>query len=98
MERGAGGLFLGLEDGFRALKECSFSVGKTLVFSLPLWDISRPKKKKRERNPSCLLQLCLLRFGPSTFPFVAGTHGFVGVKLSSRLAGVPVLVEEMGSS
>lgn len=35
---GQGGLFLGLEDGRGALKECSPSVGKTLAFSLPLRD------------------------------------------------------------
>lgn len=33
--KGKGGLFLGLEDGRIALKECSSSVGKTVVFSLP---------------------------------------------------------------
>lgn len=32
---GQGGLFLGLEDGRVAPKECSPSVGKTLVFSVP---------------------------------------------------------------
>lgn len=35
---GKGDLFLGLEDGRVALKECSPSVGKTLVFSLLHWD------------------------------------------------------------
>lgn len=35
---GHGGLFLGLEDGRSAPKECSRSVGTTLVFSLPLRD------------------------------------------------------------
>jgi len=36
--RGARGLFLGLEDGRSALKECSPSVGKTFDFTLPLRD------------------------------------------------------------